>query len=387
MRLIFFPIAFAIRYYLAPNGRSKREHRRAPVSRFAREDTKQSRARRFVRARFAALFHRLNFRRKGALEINPRQIFAIIAKVFGVHLPYDFTVQQEATLIGIRLPRIALGLLVGAALGISGAAMQGLFRNLLADPSLIGISSGAALAATLVVVVGDAVSYSLPPVFQLFAFPLAAFAGAIATTLIIYRLATNGGQTVVATLLLAGIAINALAQSFSGFLTFYATDTQIRSLTFWKLGSLGGADWSSILAVLPFVSVPILYFPRLARPLNALLLGESEAGHLGFDIEKIKKITVVLVASAVGASVAFTGLISFVGLVVPHLLRLVIGADHRRLLPASALLGASLLLTADLIARTLVAPAEMPIGVLTAITGAPFFLWLLLRDRKWRIIH
>ena len=324
---------------------------------------------------------------KGAVEINPRQIAAVAAEVFGAHLPYDFTASQRATLIDIRLPRIALGLLVGAALGISGAAMQGLFRNPLADPSLIGISSGAALAATFVVIVGDAVSYKLPQIFQLFAFPFFAFLGAIATTIIIYRLATIGGQTVVSTLLLAGIAINALAQSFSGFLTFYATDTQIRTLTFWKLGSLGGGTWSSVLAVLPFVAVPILYFPRLARPLNALLLGESEAGHLGFDIEKIKKITIVLVALAVGAGVAFTGLISFVGLVVPHLLRLVIGADHRRLLPASALLGASLLLVADLIARTLVAPAEMPIGVLTAITGAPFFLWLLLRDRKWRIVH
>lgn len=324
---------------------------------------------------------------KGAVEITQPQILAILLKNFGIDLPYQFTAQQESTLIDIRLPRIALGLLVGAALGISGATMQGLFRNPLADPSLVGISSGAALAATAVVIIGDAVSFSLPPVFQLFAFPLAAFAGALLTTLIIYKLATIAGQTVVSTLLLAGIAINALAQSFSGFLTFYATDTQIRSLTFWKLGSLGGGNWLSVSIIAPFVLIPIIVFPRLARPLNALLLGESEAGHIGFDIERTKKLTVVLVALAVGASVAFTGLISFVGLVVPHLLRLVIGADHRYLLPGSALLGACLLLTADLTARTLVAPAEMPIGVLTAIVGAPFFLWLLLRDRKWRIIH
>ncbi|MGI8787893.1 MAG: FecCD family ABC transporter permease [Pyrinomonadaceae bacterium] len=324
---------------------------------------------------------------KGAVEITQKQIFAIVLKNFGVHLPYDFTAQQEATLIDIRLPRIALGLLVGAALGISGAAMQGLFRNPLADPSLVGISSGAALAATFVVIVGDAVSYSLPAVFQLFAFPVFAFLGALITTLIIYRLATIAGQTVVSTLLLAGIAINALAQAFSGFLTFYATDTQIRSLTFWKLGSLGGGNWTTILAIAPFVLIPIFYFPRLARPLNALLLGESEAGHIGFDIERVKKLTIVLVALSVGASVAFTGLITFVGLVVPHLLRLIIGPDHRYLLPGSALLGACLLLAADLTARTLVSPAEMPIGVLTAIVGAPFFLWLLLRDRKWRVIH
>ena len=324
---------------------------------------------------------------KGAVEINPRQISAILLKIFGVHSEVEFSTLQESTLIDIRLPRIALGALVGAALGISGAAMQGLFRNPLADPSLIGISSGAALAATAVVIVGDLVSFKYSAMFGLFAFPLAAFAGALVTTLVIYRLSTIGGQTAVATLLLAGIAINALAQSFSGFLTFYATDTQIRSLTFWKLGSLGGGNWSSVAVIAPFILIPVLLFSRLARPLNALLLGEAEAGHLGFDIERVKKTTIVLVALAVGASVAFTGLISFVGLVVPHLLRLIIGPDHRYLLPGSALFGAILLLTADLTARTLVAPAEMPIGVLTAIVGAPFFLWLLLRDRKWRIIH
>jgi iron complex transport system permease protein len=222
---------------------------------------------------------------------------------------------------------------------------------------------------------------------KLFAFPLAAFTGALLTTMIVYRLSTIAGQTVVATLLLAGIAINALAQAFSGFLTFYATDTQIRSLTFWKLGSLGGATWASVLIAAPFILIPILIFPRLSRALNALLLGESEAGHLGFDVERVKMFVIILAALSVGVSVAVSGLISFVGLVVPHLLRLMIGPDHRRLLPGSALLGASLLLGADLIARTLVAPAELPIGVLTAITGAPFFLWLLLRDRKWRMIH
>jgi iron complex transport system permease protein len=323
---------------------------------------------------------------KGAVEINPRQIIAILTEQAGFHPTVAFTGLQASTLLDIRLPRIALGLLVGAALGVSGTAMQGLFRNPLADPALIGISSGAALAATSVVIIGDAIAFTLPQTFQLFAFPIAAFAGALTTTLVVYRLATIGGQTVVSTLLLAGIAINALAQAFSGFLTFYATDTQIRSLTFWKLGSLGGGNWTNVAIAAPFILVPILIFPCLARPLNALLLGESEAGHLGFDIERVKKLTIVLVALAVGASVAFTGLISFVGLVVPHLLRLVVGPDHRVLLPGSALLGASLLLIADLIARTVVAPAEMPIGILTAITGAPFFLWLLLRDRQWRVV-
>ncbi|MDT5262239.1 MAG: heme transport system permease protein [Acidobacteriota bacterium] len=327
---------------------------------------------------------------KGAVEISLAQCVSIIAHKLGFGTAWHFTAEQEATLLGIRLPRVLTGLLVGAGLGVSGAAMQGLFRNLLADPSLVGISSGAALAATALVIVGDAVSFSLfklPPALQLFVFPAAAFFGALVTSLLVYRLATIAGQTVVSTLLLAGIAINALAQAFSGFLTFYATDTQIRSLTFWKLGSLGGATWTTLAALAPFILVPAFVLPRLARPLNAMLLGESEAGHLGFDVERVKRLIVVLVALTVGAAVAFTGLIGFVGLVVPHLLRLMLGPDHRRLLPGALLLGASLLVGADLIARTLVAPAELPIGVLTAIIGAPFFLWLLLRDRKWRVIH
>ncbi len=324
---------------------------------------------------------------KGSVEISQQQIFAILLKKLGVNFSSDFTVQQEATLFDIRLPRIVLGALVGAALGISGVAMQGIFRNPLADPSLIGVSSGAALAATIIVVGGDLISVSLPAVVQLFAFPIAAFLGAFLTTLLIYRLATFAGQTIVATLLLAGIAINALAQSFSGFLTFYATDTQIRSLTFWKLGSLGNGNWSSVLVALPFILIPILMMTKLARPLNALLLGEAEAGHLGFEIEKIKRRVVILAALAVGASVAFTGLITFVGLIVPHLLRLIVGPDHRYLFPASAVLGASLLLAADLIARTLVAPAEMPIGILTAMLGAPFFLYLLIRSGRRSLIN
>lgn len=327
---------------------------------------------------------------KGAVEISVAQQFSIVAGKLGFRLPWHFTVEQEATLLNIRLPRVLTGLLVGAGLGASGAALQGLFRNPLADPGLVGVSSGAALAATATVVIGDALSLSLfklPAIFQLFAFPAAAFAGALVTSLLVHRLATIAGQTVVATLLLAGVAVNALAQAVSGFVTFYATDAQIRSLTFWKLGSLGGASWISLGVLAPFILVPVVIFPRLARSLNAMLLGESEAGHLGVNVERVKKEIVVLVSLAVGASVAFTGLIGFVGLVVPHLLRLLVGPDHRKVLPGASLLGASLLVGADLVARTVAAPAELPIGVLTAIIGAPFFLWLLLRDRKWRVIH
>lgn len=324
---------------------------------------------------------------RGAVAISPAQCAAILARRIGLSLPYKFTAEQEATLLSIRLPRVLLGALVGAGLAAAGAALQGLFRNPLADPALVGVSSGAALAATFWIIIGDLIAFALPPAASLFALPFAAFAGGLVTTLLVYRLASVAGQTVVATMLLAGIAINALAQAASGLLTFFATDTQIRSITFWRLGSLGGATWPAVVACAPFIIVPLAVFARLARPLNLLLLGDAEAGHLGVEVERVKRQTIILTALAVGAAVAFTGLIAFVGLVVPHLLRLLAGPDHRRLLPGSMLAGAGLLLAADLFARTAVAPAELPIGVLTALVGAPFFLWLLLRDRRWRIIH
>ena len=286
--------------------------------------------------------------------------------------------QKTAVLLSIRLPRVVLAILVGAGLGVSGAAMQGLFRNPLADPSLIGISSGAALAATLVYVLGDAMSRHWANYL-----PVAAFVGALFTTVLVHRLAQAGGQTVIATMLLAGIALNAIAQAGSSFLTFIATDSQIRGITFWRLGSLGGATWSSIFLVAPFILIPVVALPFFSTALNAFLLGESEAFHLGINVPLIKNLVILLVAMAAGASVAVTGIIGFVGLVVPHLIRLVIGPDYRRLLPASALLGAGLMLISDLIARTVVVPAELPIGIITALAGGPFFLWLLMRDRSF----
>lgn len=322
---------------------------------------------------------------KGAVEISQLQIVAIILKKLGITISTQFTNEQETTLLAIRLPRIVLGLLVGLALGTSGTGMQGLFRNPLADPALIGISSGAALAATAVVVIGDLVHLTGPPIVGLFIFPLAAFGGALLTSITVQRLGTFEGRTSVTTLLLAGIAINALAQSVSGLITFFATDTQIRSLTFWKLGSLGGATWTSVVAIAPFVLIPFLVMQRLARPMNAMLLGEDETRHLGFNVQRVKMICLISISLAVGASVAFTGLIAFVGLIVPHLLRLAIGPDHRYLMPGSAILGALMLAAADLIARTVVSPAELPIGVLTALVGAPFFVWLLIRDRERRL--
>ena len=320
----------------------------------------------------------------GAVKISPLQTMAILLSQIGIDLNIPFETQQAAVLTAIRLPRVILGVLVGAGLAVAGAAMQGLFRNPLADPGLIGVSSGAALAAVTMIVLGS--SFGLLSGLQaglgLLALPFAAFVGGLATTLLIYRLSSVGGRVAVATMLLAGIAIAALSGACTGLLTFVASDAQLRSITFWSLGSLGGATWNADAAVAPFLLLAIMLIPRYARALNAMLLGESEAGHLGVNVERVKRIVIVLTALCVGASVAVTGIIGFVGLIVPHLLRGLIGPDHRFVLPGAVLLGSSLLLGADLIARTIVSPAELPIGIVTAILGAPFFLWLLLKGRR-----
>jgi iron complex transport system permease protein len=260
--------------------------------------------------------------------------------------------------------------------------MQGLFRNPLADPGLIGVSSGASLAAVVTIVLGSTVFGAWGDALGAFLLPAAAFAGGVLATLVVYRLATRNGQTSVATMLLAGIAINALAGAGTGLMIFIADDDQLRDLTFWTLGSLGGATWTRLAVVGPCLLGGMLAAPLLSRSLNALLLGESEARHLGIRTERVKQVVILLAAGVVGAAVAVSGVIGFVGLVVPHLLRLAVGPDHRVLVPGSAFLGGALLLGADVLARTIVAPAELPIGIVTALVGAPFFLWLLLRDRK-----
>lgn len=318
----------------------------------------------------------------GAVAISPREILAILASHIGVSLPWAFAPHQEAVLWDIRLPRVALGALAGATLAVTGAALQGLFRNPLADPALIGVSSGAALAAVAVIVLGTTVLQGLNEALGLYTLPLAAFGGALLTTFLVYRLASAGGRTAVTTLLLAGIAINAMVGACTGLLTYLADDQQLRSLTFWSMGSLGGASWPQVAAVAPFMIAALVMLSLHARALNALLLGEAEMHHLGFDAERVKRRCVVWVALAVGAAVAVSGIIGFVGLVVPHLLRLALGPDHRYLLPGSLLLGAALLVAADLAARVIAAPAELPIGMLTAALGGPFFLWLLWRSRR-----
>ncbi len=303
-------------------------------------------------------------------------------RLLGLPFEADASVQQaELILSQIRMPRTLLGLAVGMVLALCGVAMQGLFRNPLADPGLVGVSSGAALGAA-VAIVGGAAFGGLPEAFAPYLLSACAFVGGLLVTALVYRLGRRDGQTNVATMLLAGIALTALAGAAIGLFTYLADDATLRTLTFWNLGSLNGASYARLWPLLLATLAVALWLPRRARALNALLLGESEARHLGFDIERLKRELVFCTALGVGAAVAAAGLIGFIGLVVPHLMRLLVGPDHRLLLPASALAGASLLLLADLVARLALAPAELPIGIVTALIGAPFFLYLLMRGRS-----
>lgn len=297
-------------------------------------------------------------------------------------LPLDDEGLQQAELIlgQIRMPRTLLGLAVGAVLALCGVAMQGLFRNPLADPGLIGVSSGAALGAAIAIVGGAALG-GIPELFAPYLLSLCAFLGGLVVTALVYRLGRRNGQTSVTTMLLAGIALNALAFACIGLFTYLADDATLRTLTFWNLGSLNGASYARLWPLLLVTLAVALWLPRRAQALNALLLGESEARHLGVAVERLKRELVFCTALGVGAAVAAAGMIGFIGLVVPHLVRLLVGPDHRVLLPASALAGASLLLLADLFARLILSPAELPIGIVTALIGAPFFLYLLLRGR------
>jgi iron complex transport system permease protein len=289
---------------------------------------------------------------------------------------------NELVVMSLRLPHVALAILAGVALGLAGAALQGLFRNSLADPALIGVSGGAALGAVIIIVLGQGWLHGIYTALGAFALPMAAMTGGLTVTFIIYHLAKVEGRTHAALMLLTGLAVNALVGAGIGVLIYRASDEQLRTWIFWSLGSLGKANWPQIgaaaLFVIPAAGALLLW----ARPLNALLLGEAEAQHLGVPVQRMKRGLILCSAIMTGAAVAVCGTIGFVGLVAPHLVRLVVGPDHRLLLPASALLGAVLLLAADLAARLGGGVEELPIGVVTALVGAPVFLALLLRARR-----
>lgn len=277
----------------------------------------------------------------------------------------------------IRLPRVLLAVLTGMALAVSGAVMQGLFRNPLADPGLLGISSGAGLAVALSVVL----PLSLPPLLTLWLPSLAAFAGSLVVTLLIFSF-SRLAQGQLACLLLVGIAINALCGAAVGVLSWLSNDQQLRQLSLWGMGSLTGAQWPSLLVCTLLIVPALLLVQTRARRLNLLQLGEEDAHYMGVDVKRTQRQLLVLSALLVGTAVAVSGIIGFVGLVVPHVMRFCLGSDHRWLLPGAALAGAILLLLADTLARTVVIPAEMPVGLLTSLLGGPWFLWQILRQQR-----
>jgi iron complex transport system permease protein len=289
--------------------------------------------------------------------------------------------QTQTILFDIRLPRILLAICVGAVLSSTGAVMQGLFRNPLADPSLIGVSSGASVGASLMIVAAGGFIHS-GALLGLSLVAVGAFVGGFVATLVVYRLATSGIGTSVTTMLLAGIAIAAIAGALNSLLSYFSDNDMLRQISLWQMGNLSGASWTKVSIMASVALLLMSLFPRDSRALNALLLGESEARHLGVDVQAVKRRLIILTALGVGVCVALAGLVGFVGLIIPHIVRLAIGPDHRWLIPASALAGATLLVIADSLARIVVVPAELPTGILTALLGAPFFFALLLQQRK-----
>ncbi|MFE7589981.1 FecCD family ABC transporter permease [Kitasatospora sp. NPDC057512] len=280
----------------------------------------------------------------------------------------------ESVLWNVRLPRVVLALLVGGSLGCAGALMQGVFGNPLAEPAVIGVSSGSAVGTVACIVLGlNTLGSWTAPAF--------AFAGGLLTVVAVYAMSRSGGRTEVVTLILTGVAVNAFCGALIGILLFIADPAAISQVTFWQLGSLSQATWGKVLAVLPFALAGLTVAPLYARRLDLLALGERPARHLGVDVERMRLALITVVALLTAAAVAVSGIVGFVGLVVPHLLRMLAGPGHRFLLPASALGGALVLVAADLASRTVAEPAEIPLGVVTALIGSPFFFWLLRRTR------
>lgn len=289
-------------------------------------------------------------------------------------------------LFQIRLPRILLAGITGAGLAITGAAIQGLFRNPLADPSLIGITSGAMLFAVLAIVLMTTVMAAVTGFFQQFLVVVFAFVGGISTTYLVYFLSRKNGKTYVMTMLLAGVAITALAGAVTGVFIYLSDDQQLRDITFWSLGSFSGTSWTHLIIAIPIILPGIFLLDRYANSLNAIMLGEHEAQYLGVRVEKVKTNIILLTSVIVGVCIALSGIIGFVGLVIPHFIRLLNGSDYRELMKYSALGGAIFMILADNIARVIIAPAELPIGILSALIGGPFFLWLLVRVKKEQML-
>jgi len=312
----------------------------------------------------------------GQLHVPPAEVLGSVLHRVGLDVgPLPAHQHGESALWSIRFPRVVMAMLVGAALATGGAVMQGVFGNPLAEPGIVGVSSGAAVGACLVMVTGWAFAGS-------WTVALVAFVGGLVATLLVYATAREGGRTEVVTLVLTGVAVNAVGGAAVAFLTFLADSQSRDQIVFWQLGSLNGTRWAYVAVVAPLVALGLVIALVLARRLDLLALGERPARHLGVDVERLRLTVVVAVAVLTAAAVAFCGVIGFVGLVVPHLVRMVVGPGHAVLVPASALGGATLLVGADLVARTAVPYADLPIGMLTALVGGPFFFWLIRRTRR-----
>jgi iron complex transport system permease protein len=317
----------------------------------------------------------------GQVTIPIKDVLLILLKKLGLFTLHETSEVNETVLWSIRLPRIVTAVLIGAALAISGAALQGLFRNPLVEPGLIGVSSGAALAEVILIVFGSSFSLSQGTLGN-FLMPASAFGGGLIATLLVMKIGSEVGKTNIAVLILAGVAINALAGALMGLVIFHADENQLRMFTFWTLGDLSGSSWPGLLIATPLLIVSSLWLLTFQHSLNAIAIGEAEAFHMGVDVEKVKKSIIFFSALTVGISVSLAGIIGFIGLVVPHLIRVVFQSDNRLVMPASLMGGPILLLLADLASRTLAAPSELPIGVVTALVGAPFFIFLLSRSKR-----
>lgn len=312
----------------------------------------------------------------GQYALSPTEVAGILLQGVGIDTAWaPDTLSASGVILNIRLPRLVLGVLVGAALAVSGVLMQAIFGNPLADAGVVGVSSGAALGAAASLTFGLAT-------FGMWTTPAMAFIGGLVAVFSVYFISRSGGRTEVVTLLLTGIAINAIGGAGMAFLTFLGSTSTREQIVFWQLGSLNGALWPNIAIVAPLTAVGIVVALFAARSLDLFALGERTARHLGLNVELLRVIVIVTVALLVCAAVAFAGIIGFVGLVVPHLMRMLIGPAHLPLIVASAVGGALLIALADLVARTAVPLADMPIGMITSLVGGPFFLWLLVRTRR-----
>ena len=318
----------------------------------------------------------------GPVNISISDVLIIFLQKLNFLSNYQVPEINEIVLLNIRLPRVILGALVGLALGTSGAILQGLFRNPLVDPGFIGVSSGAAVGAMFAILFTQFLQLFFWSFLIPFILPIMAIIGSFITTILVYKMSKVESKTNIMTMLLSGIAVNAISGSVIGLFVSISSDVQLRSFTFWTLGGLDNADWLVVFLTSIFVFIPIYFVFKMRYELDIFMLGDSEALHLGLDVETLKKKIILMTSIMVGISVSFCGMIGFVGLVTPHLVRLFIGPKHKFLIPGAALLGAIILSLSDLIAKSIIAPAQLPLGVITSAIGAPFFIWLIINQKK-----